>query len=269
MKETGLITKSQVEQMTAAERNHFLKYDPQCYNYTREEDFLMDKCNEIITKAYTYKGLNIDKEKIKTTAMLFYEDLKKKFQYVSIWLIADTLHNEGYGENYNVSVKELTNILKDHLFEINRKNKERQIELKKLRNTPQIEDKRTDEEKMISYIQNKYEDFLEHDYLFDYRNEIFQFLLENEIYEWTDKEIKQAELIARNKTRKIAESKLADAQKHLDMGDIKTISNILKTDIRKYETFGFINKTELVKIYFQKMKEQKIEKLELKILEEV
>lgn len=79
----SLITQSQVAKMTEEEKKHFFLYNPQCYVSSRvqiNQNSLLDKCFQIITKAFVYKGLNIDSEKIKSMSMLFCEDISKKIR---------------------------------------------------------------------------------------------------------------------------------------------------------------------------------------------
>lgn len=268
---TALITQAQLSQMTEEEQRQFKLFSPQCYVLSRKkidklknENSLLDKCFQILTKAYIYKGLNIDSEKIKSMAVLFCEDITKKYGYVSIFKIEEVLQENKYGEGFNVSVKGLIDVLDTHLYEVNKANKLRAIELERESNTPLLSDNRTNEERQLAIVQKAYESYLINGFIFDFNNEIFQFVLENGMYDWSDEEIQRAEAIAKSRAKEIADKKLSKARMTLDNKEAQSLSELLKTDIRKYDCFGSINKTELVKFFFNRMKEQNIEKITLK-----
>ena len=135
---TALVTQTQVAQMPEEEKRQFLLYHPQCYVISRKniddiknQNSLLDKCFQILTKAFVYKGLNIDSEKIKSMASLLLEDITKKYGYVSIFKIEEVLQENKYGEGFNVSIKGLIDVLDTHLYQINKANKLRAIELEK------------------------------------------------------------------------------------------------------------------------------------------
>ncbi|MDD2192658.1 MAG: hypothetical protein PHO12_09000, partial [Bacteroidales bacterium] len=223
----------------------------------------LDKCFQILTKAYIYKGLNIDSEKIKSMAVLFCEDITKKYGYVSIFKIDEVLQENKYGEGFNVSIKGLIDVLDTHLYEINKANKLRAIELEREANTPLLSDNRTEEEKQLAIVQKAYESYLQNGVFFDFNNEIFQFILENGMYDWSDEEMQRAELIAKSKAKEFVGTKLSKARMTLNDKEARSLSKIIKTDIRKHDSFGNINKTELVKLFFNRMKKDEIKVLKL------
>lgn len=268
---TALVTQTQVAQMPEEEKRQFLLYHPQCYVISRKniddiknQNSLLDKCFQILTKAFVYKGLNIDSEKIKSMASLLLEDISKKYAYVSIFKIEEVLQENKYGEGFNVSIKGLIDVLDTHLFEINKANKLRELALKREADTPLLADNRTDEERQLAIVQKAYESYLQNGVFFDFNNGIFQFILENGMYDWSDEEMQRAELIAKCKAKEIAGIKLTKARQTLDNKEARSLSVIIRTDIRKHDSFGNINKTELVKLFFKRMKEQNIEKITLK-----
>lgn len=268
---TALVTQTQLSQMTEEEQRQFKLFNSQCYVVNRQsidkiknQNSLLDKCFQILTKAYIYKGLNIDSEKIKSMAVLFCEDITKKYGYVSIFKIEEVLQDNKYGEGFNVSIKGLIDVLDTHLFEINKANKLRELALKREENSLLLADTRTEEERQLAIVQKAYESYLQNGVFFDFNNEIFQFILENGLYDWSDEEIQRAELIAKCKTKEFVSTKLSKARMTLNDKEARSLSVILKTDIRKYDCFGSINKTELVKLFFKRMKEQNIKKITLK-----
>lgn len=268
---TELVTQNQVAQMKEEEKRQFLLYHPQCYvlsrkniDKTKNQNSLLDKCLQILTKAYIYKGLNIDSEKIKSMAVLLLEEISKKYAYVSIFKIEEVLQDNKYGEGFNVSIKGLIDVLDTHLYEINKANKLRAIELEREAKTPLLSDNRTDEERQLAIVNNAYKSYLRKETFFDFNNKIFQFILENGLYDWSDEEMQRAELIAKSKAKEFAGRELTKARRALDNKEARSLSEIIKTDIRKHDSFGDFNKTELVKLFFKKMKEQNIEKITLK-----
>lgn len=260
---TALLTKKEVDNLSKEEKRNFYLYNPQCYVKARSQEKVFSICTEIITKAVLYKGLQKSEAEIVLISNLFYEDIKKKYSYVSIWKIAEVLQDSKYGEGFNVSVKGLIDVLDTHLYEVNKANKLRAIELERESSTPLLSDNRTEEEKQLAIVQKAYESYLINGFIFDFNNEIFQFILENGMYDWSDEEIQRAEAIAKSRAKEIADKKLSKARMTLDNKEAQSLSEILKTDIRKYDNFGSINKTELVKLFFKRMKEQNIEKITL------
>ena len=267
----ALVTHNQLSQMTEEEQRQFKLYNPQCYVISRKDidkvkqtDSLLDKCFQILTKAFIYKGLNIDSEKIKSMAVLFREDITKKYAYVSIFKIEEVLQENKYGEGFNVSIKGLVDILDTHLFEINKANKLRAIELEREANTPLLADTRTDEERQLAIVQKAYESYLQNGVFFDFNNEIFQFILENGMYDWTEQEIKLAEGFAKLKARELEEKRLSKAKLSFSLKEADSINNIITNNICLSPYFENINKGQLVKIYFTKLKEQNIDKITLK-----
>lgn len=265
---TALLTKKEVDSLSKEEKRNFYLYNPQCYVKARNQEKVFSICTEIITKAVLYKGLQKSEAEIVLIANLFCEEIKKKYSYVSIWKIAEVLQEYKYGEGFNVSVKGLIDILDAQLYEINKANKKRAIELAREAKTPLLADTRTEEEKAMSFIQKAYDSFLKYGYFIDLNNAIFQFILENGLYDWSEEEQKQAEIIAISKANEIEETRLSRAKRTFAMNDIKTISNLLKNGICKSDSFGNINKTELVKLYFIKMKEQGVTTLNLSIIKD-
>lgn len=268
---TALVTQTQVNQMTEEEQRQFKLFNPQCYVLSRKridkvknENSLLDKCFQILTKAFVYKGLNIDSEKIKSMAVLFCEDITKKYGYVSIFKIEEVLQDNKYGEGFNVSIKGLIDVLDTHLYELNKANKLRAIELEREANTPLLSDNRTDEERQLAIVQKAYESYLRNGVFFDFNNEIFQFVLENELYDWSEQEIKLAEGVAKAKAKELEEKRLSKAKASYSLKDVDSISNIINNNICNSPYFGSINKTEHVKMYFKHLKEQNIEKITLK-----
>lgn len=260
----SLITQSQVAKMTEEEKKHFFLYNPQCYVSSRvqiNQNSLLDKCFQIITKAFVYKGLNIDSEKIKSMSMLFCEDISKKFGYVSIYKIEEVLQDNKYGEGFNVSVKGLVDVLDIQLFEINKANKLRELALKNEAKTPLLADNRTEEEKQLAVVQKAYEAYLEYDFFFDLNNEVFQFIFENGLYDWSEEEDSRASKIAMLKTKEYEENRLSKAKKSFSLKEVGSISDIINTNICKSDSFASINKTEHVKIYFEKLKAENIKKI--------
>lgn len=267
----ALVTQRELSQMTEEEQRQFKLFNPQCYVLSRKmidklknENSLLDKCFQILTKAYVYKGLNIDFEKIKSMAVLFCEDITKKYGYVSIFKIAEVLQDSKYGEGFNVSVKALIDVLDTHLYELNKDNKLRAIELERKANTPLLSDNRTDEERQLAIVQKAYESYLRNGVFFDFNNEIFQFILENGMYDWSDEEHRLAESYAKLKARDFEEKRLYKAKKSHSLKDVYSIGNIINNNICNSPYFGSINKTEHVKMYFNHLKEQNIEKITLK-----
>ena len=49
-------------------------------------------------------------------AVLFCEDIAKKYGYVSIFKIEEVLQDNKYGEGFNVSIKGLIDVLDTHLI---------------------------------------------------------------------------------------------------------------------------------------------------------
>lgn len=263
MMTTALLTKKEVDSLSKEEKRNFYLYNPQCYVKARNHEKVFSICTEIITKAVLYKGLQKSEAEIVLIANLFCEEIKKKYSYVSIWKIAEVLQDSKYGEGFNVSVKGLIDVLDTHLYEINKANKLRQIALQNDAKTPLLEDNRTEEQKKLCFVQKAYESYLINGVFFDFNNEIFQFILENGMYDWSDEEIQRAELIAKCKAKEIAGMKLSKARMTFDNKEAQSLSEILKTDIRKYDCFGSINKTELVKLFFNRMKKDEIKVLKL------
>ena len=268
---TALITQAQLSQMTEEEQRQFKLFSPQCYVLSRKkidklknENSLLDKCYQILTKAYIYKGLNIDSEKIKSMAVLFCEDITKKYGYVSIFKIEEVLQDNKYGEGFNVSVKGLIDVLDTNLYETNKANKLRAIELERETNTPLLSDNRTEEEKQLAIVQKAYESYLQNGVFFDFNNEIFQFILENGLYDWSEQEIKLAEGVAKLKAKELEGKRLSKAKTALSLKEANSINNIIVNNICLSPYFENINKNHLVKIYFTKLKEQDIEKITFK-----
>lgn len=267
---TELVTQNQFSQMTEEEQRQFQLYNPQCYVISRKDidkvkqtDSLLKICFQILTKAYIYKGLNIDSEKIKSMAVLFCEDISKKYGYVSIFKIEEVLQENKYGEGFNVSIKGLIDVLDTHLYQINKANKLRELALKRERNTPLLADNRTDEERQLAIVQKAYDSFLNYGSFFDFNNEIFQFILENGLYDWSEQEIKLAEGFAKVKAKELEGKRLSKAKTALSLKEADSINNIIVNNICLSPYFENINKNHLVKIYFTKLKEQNIEKINL------
>ena len=255
---TALVTQTQVAQMPEEEKRQFLLYHPQCYVISRKniddiknQNSLLDKCFQILTKAFVYKGLNIDSEKIKSMASLLLEDITKKYGYVSIFKIEEVLQENKYGEGFNVSIKGLIDVLDTHLFEINKVNKLRELALKREADTPLLADNRTDEERQLAIVQKAYESYLQNGVFFDFNNEIFQFILENGLYDWSEQEIKLAEGVAKLKAKELEGKRLSKAKASLSLREADSINNIIVNNICLSPYFENINKKELVKIYFK------------------
>ena len=268
---TALVTQTQVAQMPEEEKRQFLLYHPQCYVISRKniddiknQNSLLDKCFQILTKAFVYKGLNIDSEKIKSMASLLLEDITKKYGYVSIFKIEEVLQENKYGEGFNVSIKGLIDVLDIHLYQINKANKLRELALKIEANTPLLADNRTEEQKKLCFVQKAYDSFLNYGSFFDFNNEIFQFVLENELYDWSEQEIKLAEGVAKVKANELEAKRLSKAKASLSLKEADSINNIIVNNICLSPYFENINKKELVKTFFAKLKEQNIEKITLK-----
>ena len=268
---TALITQSQVTQMTNEEKRQFLLYHPQCYVISRKniddiknQNSLLDKCFQILTKAFVYKGLNIDSEKIKSMASLLLEDISKKYAYVSIFKIEEVLQENKYGEGFNVSIKGLIDVLDIHLYQINKANKLRELALKREADIPLLADTRTDEERQLAIAQKAYDSFLNYGSFFDFNNEIFQFILENGLYDWSEQEIKLAEGVAKVKAKELEEKRLSKAKASLSLKEADSINNIIVNNICLSPYFENINKKELVKTFFAKLREQNIDKITLK-----
>ena len=268
---TALVTQTQVAQMPEEEKRQFLLYHPQCYVISRKniddiknQNSLLDKCFQILTKAFVYKGLNIDSEKIKSMASLLLEDISKKYAYVSIFKIEEVLQENKYGEGFNVSIKGLIDVLDTHLYQINKANKLRELALKREADTPLLADNRTEEQKKLCFVQKAYESYLRNGVFFDFNNEIFQFVLENELYDWSEQVIKLAAGLAKAKAKELEEKRLSKAKASLSLKEADSINNIIVNNICNSPYFGSINKTEHVKMYFKHLKEQNIEKITLK-----
>ena len=261
---TALLTKKEVDSLSKEEKRNFYLYNPQCYVKARNQEKVFSICTEIITKAVLYKGLQKSEAEIVLIANLFCEEIKKKYSYVSIWKIAEVLQDSKYGEGFNVSVKGLIDVLDTHLYEINKANKLRQIALQNDAKTPLLEDNRTEEQKKLCFVQKAYESYLINGVFFDFNNEIFQFILENGMYDWSEQEIKLAEGVAKLKAKELEGKRLSKAKTALSLKEANSINNIIVNNICLSPYFENINKNHLVKIYFTKLKEQNIEKITLK-----
>ena len=108
----ALLTKKDVEQLSIEEKRKFHLYNPQCYVNARNEDKLYSMCIEIITKAILYKGLNKTEKEIEVITIMFCDEIKRKYAYVSIWKVAEVLQEHKYGEGFNVSVKGFCGVLR-------------------------------------------------------------------------------------------------------------------------------------------------------------
>lgn len=171
------------------------------------------------------------------------------------------MQDNKYGEGFNVSVKGLVDVLDIQLFEINKANKLRELALKNEAKTPLLADNRTEEEKQLAIVQKAYEAYLEYDFFFDLNNEIFQFIFENGLYDWSEEEDSRASKIAMLKTKEYEENRLSKAKKSFSLKEVGSISDIINTNICKSDSFASINKTEHVKIYFEKLKAENIKKI--------